>query len=133
MSALAAPPLELHAIYQLREQELEEARTIQSVMQPSQPLRAATVTISHEFQPAAAVGGDYLDYFSMTDGMIGMYLGDVSGKGLPAALFAALAVGTLAWNREDRQAPEPSAISAEPKIVSARNSRKAHGDSICDV
>ncbi len=93
--AIAAPPLELHAIYQLREQEMEEARIIQGVMQPSQPLRVARVTISHEFQPAAAVGGDYLDYFSMSDGTIGLYVGDVSGKGLPAALFAALAVGTL--------------------------------------
>jgi phosphoserine phosphatase RsbU/P len=103
--ALAAPPLELHAIYQLREQEMEEARAIQSVMQPSQPLRAARVTISHEFQPAAAVGGDYLDYFSMTDGMIGLYLGDVSGKGLPAALFAALAVGTLRGIEKTGQHP----------------------------
>jgi len=90
-----APPLELNAIEKLREEELEEARAIQSVMLPSEPLRAGAVMISHEFQPIAAVGGDYLDYFELTDGSIGLYLGDVSGKGLPAALYAALAVGTL--------------------------------------
>jgi len=90
-----APPLELHALEKLREEELEEARAIQSVMMPSEPLRAGAVVISHEFHPMAAVGGDYLDYFQLTDGTVGLYLGDVSGKGLPAALYAALAVGTL--------------------------------------
>jgi phosphoserine phosphatase RsbU/P len=87
--------VELHAIEQLREQELEEARVIQSVMLPSQPLRTSRVTISHEFQPIAEVGGDYLDYFLLSDESIGLYIGDVSGKGLPAALYAALTVGTL--------------------------------------
>jgi sigma-B regulation protein RsbU (phosphoserine phosphatase) len=86
-----APPLELHALEKLREEELEEARAIQSVMLPAESLRAGAVMISHEFQPMAAVGGDFLDYFELTDGSVGLYLGDVSGKGLPAAL----AVGTL--------------------------------------
>ena len=90
-----APPLELHAIEKLREEELEEARAIQSVMLPAESLRAGAVMISHEFQPLAAVGGDFLDYFQLTDESLGLYLGDVSGKGLPAALYAALAVGTL--------------------------------------
>jgi len=90
-----APPLELHALEKLREEELEEARAIQSVMLPAESLRAGAVMISHEFQPLAAVGGDFLDYFELADGRIGLYLGDVSGKGLPAALYAALAVGTL--------------------------------------
>jgi Stage II sporulation protein E (SpoIIE) len=88
-------PLELQALEKLREEELEEARAIQSVMLPAESLRAGAVTISHAFQPIAAVGGDFLDYFVLTDGTIGLYLGDVSGKGLPAALYAALAVGTL--------------------------------------
>ena len=62
---------------------------------PAESLRAGPVTISHEFQPMADVGGDFLDYFKLTDGTIGLYLGDVCGKGLPAALYAALAVGSL--------------------------------------
>src|SRR5712664_1107443 len=90
-----APPLELHALEKLREEELEEARAIQNVMLPAESLRAGAVMISHEFQPIAAVGGDFLDYFELTDGRIGLYLCDVSGKGLPAALYAALSVGTL--------------------------------------
>jgi sigma-B regulation protein RsbU (phosphoserine phosphatase) len=65
------------------------------VILPAESLRADAVMISHEFQPVAAVGGDFLDYFELTDGSVGLYQGDVSGKGLPAALYAALAVGTL--------------------------------------
>jgi phosphoserine phosphatase RsbU/P len=90
-----APLLDLPALEKRREEELEEARAIQNVMLPAESLRAGAVTISHEFQPMAAVGGDFLDYFELMDGNIGLYVGDVSGKGLPAALYAALAVGTL--------------------------------------
>lgn len=92
-------------IEKLREEELEEARAIQSVMLPTHPLRSSTVRISHEFQPISAVGGDFLDYFELSDGTIGLYLGDVSGKGLPAAMYAALAVGTLRGVHKTGQRP----------------------------
>jgi serine phosphatase RsbU (regulator of sigma subunit) len=82
------PPLELHTLEKLREEEREEARAIQSAMLPAELLRAGAVMIAHEFQPVAAVGGDFLDYFELIDGSVGLYLGDVSGKGLPAALYA---------------------------------------------
>lgn len=98
-------PLLESAIEKLREEELEEARAIQSVMLPGQALRAGGVRISHEFQPLAAVGGDFLDYFQLSDGTIGLYLGDVSGKGLPAAMYAALAVGTLRGVHKTGQSP----------------------------
>ena len=62
-----APPLELRALEKLREEELEEARAIQSVMLPAESLRAGAVMISHEFQPVAAVGGDFPDYFELTE------------------------------------------------------------------
>jgi len=89
------PLLDLQALEKRREEELEEARAIQSVMMPTESLHAGPVIISHEFQPMAAVGGDFLDYFELSNGNIGLYLGDVCGKGLPAALYAALAVGTI--------------------------------------
>jgi sigma-B regulation protein RsbU (phosphoserine phosphatase) len=89
------PPLDLHAVEKLRAEELEEARSIQAEMLPPESLHAGPVTISYEFKPIAAVGGDFLDYFQLMDGTFGLYLCDVSGKGLPAALYAALSVGTL--------------------------------------
>jgi len=100
-----ATPVEIGVIEKLREEELEEARSIQSVMLPAEPLRAGGVSVSHEFQSVAEVGGDFLDYFELTDGCIGLYLGDVSGKGLPAAMYAALAVGTLRGVHKTGQSP----------------------------
>jgi sigma-B regulation protein RsbU (phosphoserine phosphatase) len=99
------PLLDLRALEKLREEELEEARAIQSVMLPSESLRVRAITISHEFQPMAAVGGDFLDYFELPDKSIGLYLGYVSGKGLPAAMYAALAVGTLRGVHKTGTAP----------------------------
>jgi sigma-B regulation protein RsbU (phosphoserine phosphatase) len=100
-----ALPVELQAIEKLREEELEEARSIQSVMLPTESLRAGKVRISHAFQPMAEVGGDFLDYFELTDGSVGLYVGDVSGKGLPAAMYAALAVGTVRGVHKTGQSP----------------------------
>jgi serine phosphatase RsbU (regulator of sigma subunit) len=58
-----------------REQELAEARAIQVRMLPQGPLRTADATICYEFQPFYEVGGDSLDFFTLTDGVIGIYLG----------------------------------------------------------
>jgi len=101
----AMPLPDSATVEKLRESELEEARVIQGAMLPSQPLRIGRVLISHEFQPVTEVGGDYLDYFALSDGNIGLYVGDVSGKGLPAALYAALAVGTLRGVHKTGQTP----------------------------
>ena len=91
---LIAPALPL-SLLDKHEQELEEARIIQRGMFPPETLAIGSVTMAHKVLPAAEVGGDFLDYFALTDETLGLYLGDVSGKGLPAALYAALVVGTL--------------------------------------
>ena len=41
------------------------------------------------------MGGDFADFFQLPDGQIGIYVGDVVGKGLPAAMYAALVMGML--------------------------------------
>lgn len=90
----------------LREQELVEARAIQNAMVPGESLQTAEVEVSHAFQPYEQVGGDFLDYFTLSDGSVGLYIGDVSGKGLPAALYAALSVGTLRGVHKTGTAPD---------------------------
>jgi hypothetical protein len=103
--SVAVSTEEILDIAKLREQDLEEARIIQDVMLPAHPLREGRVTISNAFQPMLEVGGDYLDYFTLSDGKVGLYIGDVSGKGLPAALYAALTVGTLRGVHKTGQPP----------------------------
>lgn len=97
---LRSAPLE-----KLREYEIEEARNIQLAMLPTEPLRAQRIEFACKFLPASEVGGDFLDYFWLTDRRLGFYLGDVVGKGLPAAMYAALAVGTLRGIHKTGQPP----------------------------
>lgn len=79
----------------LFEHSIEEALHIQEAMLAGEPLRLPMVEVRSKFRPAKYVSGDFLDYFQLTDGLVGLYLGDVVGKGLPAALYGALAVGML--------------------------------------
>jgi phosphoserine phosphatase RsbU/P len=116
---------EIHTAERIREEELEEARALQSMMMPSASLRTDTVIVSHECQPVATVGGDFLDYFELTDGTVGIYLGDVCGKGLPAALYAALAVGTLRGVHKTGQMPD-AVVSLLNKRLLLRGTPRRH-------
>lgn len=77
---------EIVTVEGLRENELE-ARAIQRAMLASEGLKTQQVNVESEFQPFGEVGGDFLDYFLLSDGTAGLYLGDVTGKGLPAAVL----------------------------------------------
>jgi sigma-B regulation protein RsbU (phosphoserine phosphatase) len=116
---------EIHAFEKIREQELEEARALQSMMMPTASLSTGMVVVSHECQPVATVGGDFLDYFELTDGTVGIYLGDVCGKGLPAALYSALAVGTLRGVHKTGQMPD-AVVSLLNKRLLLRGTPRRH-------
>jgi sigma-B regulation protein RsbU (phosphoserine phosphatase) len=73
----------------------------------------------------AEVGGDFLDYFQLADGSVGLYVGDVSGKGLPAAMYAALAVGTARGVHKTGQAPG-SVLSTLNRRLMIRGTPRRH-------
>jgi sigma-B regulation protein RsbU (phosphoserine phosphatase) len=93
--AQSLPEVESLSLERIRALEIEEARSIQQAMLPVEPLRGQAVELVYRFRPVAEVGGDFLDYFWLNDSRLGLYIGDVVGKGLPAAMYAALAVGAL--------------------------------------
>ena len=72
-----------------------EAKLIQSSLLPTKALCHESVEIAFRYMPFSDVGGDFVDFFRLPDGFIGIYLGDVVGKGLPAAMYSALVTGTL--------------------------------------
>jgi serine phosphatase RsbU (regulator of sigma subunit)/pSer/pThr/pTyr-binding forkhead associated (FHA) protein len=78
-------------------QELLLARDIQQSFLPTEtrPLGPGGPEVFARVQPAREVSGDLYDYFRLADGRLAFFLGDVSGKGVPAALFM-VAVRTLA-------------------------------------
>ena len=73
------------------QQELEIAARIQAAILPREfcPARA-DVQIYAEMTPARVVGGDFYDFFFIDPEHLGFLIGDVSGKGIPAALFMAV-------------------------------------------
>ncbi len=75
--------------------EREEARQIQYSLLPSGSLIGSSFEIAFRFSPFAGVGGDFADFFELPGTQVGLYIGDVVGKGLPAALYAALVMGLL--------------------------------------
>ncbi|MBQ9192449.1 MAG: SpoIIE family protein phosphatase [Bacteroidales bacterium] len=72
------------------ESELEVARNIQMGMIPRQFPERDDIDLYGETIPAKEVGGDLYD-FSLQDGKLYFCIGDVSGKGIPASLFMAMA------------------------------------------
>ena len=75
--------------------ELEVAREIQLAMLPNGTYKAADIEICGMTRPANTVGGDFYDVLPMADGRIILTLGDVAGKGSPAALLMALLLAVL--------------------------------------
>jgi sigma-B regulation protein RsbU (phosphoserine phosphatase) len=71
----------------LRDCEMELAREVQNRAFPTMRPRIAGLDYYSDWRPARGLSGDYLDYFELPDGNLGLAIGDVAGKGLAAALL----------------------------------------------
>ncbi len=71
------------------EQELRVARLIQQTLLPKEIPNVPGWELNVHYQPARAVGGDFYDFFVRPDGRIVLVVGDVTDKGVPAALVMA--------------------------------------------
>jgi serine phosphatase RsbU (regulator of sigma subunit) len=69
--------------------ELELGRQIQADMQPRAPLHFGLTEVKGVSVPAREVGGDFFNYFQLDSGLVALLVGDVSGKGVGAALLMA--------------------------------------------
>jgi serine phosphatase RsbU (regulator of sigma subunit) len=81
---------------QLRaETELEAARAVQQVLIPEEIPSLPAFKIESVYKPAGQVGGDFFQILSTAHGGVLIAIGDVSGKGMPAAMTVSLLVGTF--------------------------------------
>jgi phosphoserine phosphatase RsbU/P len=69
--------------------EIEIAREVQERLFPQSYPKVPGVDLAGYCRPAQAVGGDYYDFFKLDDGRLALALGDISGKGISAALLMA--------------------------------------------
>ncbi len=83
---------EINALLTRLKDELEAARSLQLGMVPQHfppPTPERPIEVFAKMEPAREVGGDLYDFFYCPDGTFCFLVGDVSGKGMPAALFMA--------------------------------------------
>jgi len=94
-----ASELEAHDAMLIKQErlarELELCRQIQNDMLPHGPLKTSLMEVAGVSVPAREVGGDFFNYFALEDGRIALLVGDVSGKGVGAALLMANIQATL--------------------------------------
>jgi len=77
------------------ERDLSLARELQFRLLPHALPKVGNLDVAAKFKPARAIGGDLYDFVDYSQSRLGMVIGDVSGKGAPAAIYAALVSGIL--------------------------------------
>ena len=105
------------------ETELAMASSIQSDMLPNifPPFpELEEFDIFASMDPAKEVGGDFYDYFFVDDTHLGMVMADVSGKGVPAALFMMVSKIVIQQYAMQRLSPK-AALEAANRIICANN------------
>ncbi len=86
--------------------ELEIARRVQMSLLPKTSPRVIGYDIAGTCIPALEVGGDYYDFVNLSGKSIGIAIGDVSGKGVPAAIYMTLTKGILQSHAEENVSPK---------------------------
>jgi Stage II sporulation protein E (SpoIIE) len=87
------------------ELEVKSAREVQQILVPEETPAIPGLSIASVYRPAEEVGGDFFQVIATDDGGALIALGDVSGKGLKAAMTVSLIVGTLRTLAEYTQSP----------------------------
>jgi sigma-B regulation protein RsbU (phosphoserine phosphatase) len=85
--------------------ELRIARDIQHALFPEGSPSGQGWEASAHFRPARELGGDLYDFYDMGGGLLGVATGDVAGKGVPAALYAAFTSGAVRSRAFERRTP----------------------------
>ena len=87
------------------ERDLALARELQFRLLPPAMPKLENLEVAAKFVPARAIGGDLYDFVHYSGSRLGIVIGDVSGKGAPAAIYAALVSGILRSHAPIEPAP----------------------------
>ena len=90
--------------------ELEIARQLQLRLLPEKNPSVEGYTIQGFCLPAKEVGGDYYDFIELADNKLGIVIGDVAGKGLPAAIYMTLTKGIFLSFAKTNVSPKEALI-----------------------
>ena len=92
------------------EQELRVARSIQQASLPKEVPTLEGWQISPLYRPAHEVGGDFYDFHRLSEGRLGVVVGDATGKGVPAALVMSTTCGMLQLAAQASDSSSPGEV-----------------------
>jgi sigma-B regulation protein RsbU (phosphoserine phosphatase) len=87
------------------EHQMQLAQTVQARLLPAEPPRVPGYDIAGMCLPTFEIGGDYYDFITVSDELLGMVVADVSGKGIAAALSMAAFRSVLRSQAKRRRDP----------------------------
>jgi serine phosphatase RsbU (regulator of sigma subunit)/putative methionine-R-sulfoxide reductase with GAF domain len=102
-------------------QELQVAQRIQASFLPESTPQVPGYQVAHAWQSAREVGGDFYDFVDLNQGGLGLLVGDVADKGVPAALFMATSLTLLRMAASGLSEPAPM-LSRANQLIGANNS-----------
>jgi serine phosphatase RsbU (regulator of sigma subunit)/pSer/pThr/pTyr-binding forkhead associated (FHA) protein len=106
---------------QILEHDMALAKKIQQQFLPDDALRVPGYQVACEYRPALAIGGDLYDFIDLGGGKIALVIGDVSGKGISAALFAAKLATDLRYQAAGQSEPAEILRRANEVLVKRDN------------
>jgi serine phosphatase RsbU (regulator of sigma subunit) len=92
------------------EQELRVARSIQQASLPEEVPELQGWEITPFYRPAREVGGDFYDFHLLSEGRLGVVVGDATGKGVPAALVMSTTCGMLRLAAQALESTSPGEV-----------------------
>src|SRR5215207_7946668 len=95
------------------EQELRVARRIQQASLPKEVPTLEGWQLDPFYQPAREVGGDFYDFHLLSEGRLGLLVGDATGKGVPAALVMSTTCGILQAVSQTLDSSSPGEVLAQ--------------------
>jgi len=99
------------------QQQMTIGAEIQQALLPEPRYTAGGVDVACRSVPCLALGGDYIDYLEGAGGTFSFVLGDVSGKGLPAALLTAVLQGIFSAEAVREGAPSRAVSRANDTLI----------------
>lgn len=94
---------QIKEIHQKLLDDLEYARDIQTAMLPKKLPESPMVSFEAFYSPAERVGGDFYNVFQLNETKVGMYIGDVSGHGVSAAMLTVFLNQSIKMKKENEQ------------------------------
>lgn len=99
------------------DQDLEQAQLLQQRVLVPESLQSPYYAVESAYHPAQTVGGDFFQTLSRPDGSLLVVIGDVSGKGVSAAMLVAVLVGAIKTKADDSFDPAAMLMTLNSRLV----------------